>query len=147
MRAAANQSDFNLAADGIKCIPPMLESLRADKWLWATRFFKTRSQAVKVCAAGKVKRAGHAIKAATELRPGDCLEVPFPEGPGHRVIRIVACIEKRLGAPDARACYEETTPAETLEALKAWHQARRDVGPGRPTKRDRRELDRIRGFW
>lgn len=125
----------------------MLDSLRADKWLWATRFFKTRSQAVKACAAGKVKRGGHSIKAATELRPGDRLEVPFPEGPGHREIHVLACIEKRLGAPDARACYEETTPPETLEALKAWHLARRDVGPGRPTKRDRRELDRLRGFW
>lgn len=125
----------------------MLDSLRADKWLWATRFFKTRGLAVKACAAGKVKRAGHPIKAATELRPGDRLEIPFPEGPGHRVIQVVTCVEKRLGAPDARACYEETTPPETLDALKAWHQARREVGPGRPTKRNRRELDRVRGFW
>lgn len=127
--------------------PPMLESLRADKWLWATRFFKTRSQAGHACAAGKVKRAGHPIKAATELRPGDLLEIPFPEGPGHRDIRVLACIEKRPGAPEARACYEETTPPETFEALKQWHLARREAGPGRPTKRNRRELDRIRGFW
>jgi len=125
----------------------MLESHRADKWLWATRFFKTRALAVKACAAGKVKRAGHSIKAATELRPGDRLEIPFPEGPGHREIHILACSEKRRSAPEARACFEETTPPATLEALKAWHQARREVGPGRPTKRDRRELDRIRGFW
>lgn len=125
----------------------MSDSLRADKWLWATRFFKTRSLAVKACAAGKVKRSGLPVKAATELRPGDLLEIPFPEGPGHRSIRVIGCIEKRLGAPEARACYEETTPPEMLEALKAWHQARRDAGPGRPTKRDRREQDRIRGFW
>jgi ribosome-associated heat shock protein Hsp15 len=125
----------------------MTDSLRADKWLWATRFFKTRSLAAKSCAAGKVKRAGHPIKAATDLRPGDLLEIPFPEGPGHRSITVLACIEKRLGAPEARACYEESTPPETLEALKAWQQARREAGPGRPTKRDRRELGRIRGFW
>lgn len=125
----------------------MLEFLRADKWLWATRFFKTRALAVKACASGKVKRAGHPIKAATELRPGDRLEIPFPEGPGYREIHVLACIEKRLGAPEARACYDETTPPETLEALKAWHMARREDGPGRPTKRNRRELDRIRGFW
>ena len=85
----------------------MPESARTDKWLWAARFFKTRGQAGEMCAAGKVKRLGHCLKAASPLRPGDTLEIPFPEGPGTRTVTVTGLIEKRVGAPEARACYEE----------------------------------------
>jgi ribosome-associated heat shock protein Hsp15 len=77
----------------------MIDSVRCDKWLWAARFFKTRGQAAEMCAAGKVKRLGHALKASSSLHPGDLLEIPFPKGPGTRTVRIVALFEKRVGAP------------------------------------------------
>jgi ribosome-associated heat shock protein Hsp15 len=125
----------------------MLDSARADKWLWAARFFKTRGIAAEICAAGKVKRLGHALKAASALHPGDVLEIPFPAGPGARTVRIVALADKRLGAPEARALYEESTAPEIFEAQKNWHQARAEDQRGRPTKKDRRELGRIRGFF
>ena len=125
----------------------MSESLRADKWLWATRFYKTRGLAADACETGKVKRNGHPMKPSSPVQPGDLLEVPFAEGPGFRSISVKAVIVKRVGAPEARACYEDLTQQEVYEALKQWHEARRDAGKGRPTKHDRREIDKIHGFW
>ena len=90
---------------------------------------------------------GHCLKAASALHPGDVLEVPFPEGPGVRTVTVVGLIEKRVGAPEARACYEESTPTGGFEVQKNWHQARSEGTRGRPTKKDRRDIDKIHGFW
>jgi ribosome-associated heat shock protein Hsp15 len=125
----------------------MPESARTDKWLWAVRLFKTRGIAAEMCAAGKVRRAGHWLKAGSTPHPGDVLEIPFPDGPGARTISVIAIIQKRVGAPEARACYEELTPPEIFEAQKNWHAARLENPKGRPTKKDRREIDKIHGFW
>ena len=125
----------------------MSDSARADKWLWAVRFFKTRGLAAEMCASGKVRRLGRGLKASSSLHPGDVLEIPFPEGPGTRTITIVSLIEKRVGAAEARACYEESTAPEILLARKQWHQARSEGLRGRPTKKDRRAINRIRGFF
>lgn len=125
----------------------MPDTARTDKWLWAARFFKTRGLAAEMCAAGKVKRLGHALKASSALHPGDVLEIPFPEGPGTRRVSVVALIEKRVGAPEARACYDESTAPEVFEAQKLWHAARNEGLRGRPTKKDRREIERIRSFF
>ncbi len=125
----------------------MIDSVRADKWLWATRFFKTRNLAAEACANGKVKRLGHPLKAATPIHLGDVLEIPFPEGPGQRTIFVVSLISLRVGAPLAQACYEERTAAEIFAALKLWQTAKSEATKGRPTKRDRREIDKIHRFW
>ncbi len=125
----------------------MSESARCDKWLWAARFFKTRGLAAEMCAAGKVKRLGHLLKAASPLRSGDVLEIPFPEGPGTRMVTVMALIEKRVSAAEARACYVESTSPEVFEAQKNWHAARSEGLRGRPTKKDRREMNRIRSFF
>jgi ribosome-associated heat shock protein Hsp15 len=125
----------------------MPESDRADKWLWAVRLFKTRGIAAEMCAAGKVKRLGHPLKASSSLHAGDVIELPFPEGPGWRVVVVIDVIQQRVSAPQARACYEERTAADALEAQRLWHETRRDAPRGRPTKRDRRDIDRIRGFF
>ncbi|MES2660151.1 MAG: RNA-binding S4 domain-containing protein [Verrucomicrobiota bacterium] len=125
----------------------MSESSRADKWLWATRFFKTRGLAAEACANGKVKRNGHPMKPSSPMQPGDLLEIPFFEGPGVRHISVKAVIEKRVGAPEAQACYEDLTKPEIYEALKLWQTAKQEAAKGRPTKRDRREIDKIHGFW
>jgi ribosome-associated heat shock protein Hsp15 len=125
----------------------MTESTRCDKWLWAVRLFKTRALAAKMCAAGKVKRRGHTLKPATTLQPGDPLEVPYAAGPGTRHITVLTLPAKRISAPQARACYEEHIPPEVSAAREAWQQARQDGLRGRPTKRDRRTLERHRGFF
>lgn len=124
----------------------MTDSFRTDKWLWAVRLFKTRGLAAEMCAAGKVKRSGHLLKAASPLHPGDVLEIPFPEGPGVRKITVRALIAKRAGAPEARGCYEEDTAPEAFEAQKNWHLTRLENPGGRPTKKNRRDIDRIHGF-
>lgn len=129
------------------CGTLMSESIRADKWLWATRFFKTRGIAADVCLTGKLKRNGHQLKPASPVQPGDLLEIPFVEGPGVRQISVKAVIAKRVGAPEAQVCYEDLTKPEVYEALKAWQIARQEAAGGRPTKKDRREIDRIHGFW
>ncbi len=64
-----------------------------------------------------------------------------------REISVKAVIEKRVGAPEAQACYEDLTNPEVYEALKLWQVARQEAAKGRPTKRDRREIDKIHGFW
>lgn len=125
----------------------MHESARADKWLWATRFFKTRALAAEVCEEGKVKRNGHVLKPASSIQPGDVLEIPFPEGPGLRKISVKGVLEKRVGAPEAQACYEDLTDASVYEGQKQWYLDQKDAPRGRPTKRNRREIDRIHGFW
>jgi ribosome-associated heat shock protein Hsp15 len=125
----------------------MLNNARTDKWLWAARFFKTRGLVAEMCAAGKVKRLGYALKASSALRPGDVLEIPFPEGPGTRIIKVVVLIEKRVSAPEARVCYEESTAPEVFEAQGNWHASRSEGMRGRPTKKDRRQMNRIRGFF
>ena len=109
----------------------MSESIRADKWLWATRFYKTRGLAADACETGKLKRNGHPMKPASPVQPGDLLEVPFAEGPGFRSIFVRAVIVKRVGAPEAQACYEDRTKPEIYETLKQWHEAKRDAGKGR----------------
>ena len=123
-----------------------MEGARADKWLWATRFFKTRPDAAEACELGKVKRGGHLVKPATPLRINDVIEIPFHEGPGARTMRVKSLIEKRAGAAIAQACYEDLTPAEIYDEWKLAMQRKRDAG-GRPTKKERRDIGRIRGFW
>lgn len=125
----------------------MSDSIRSDKWLWAARFFKTRALAGEILCDGKVKRNGHVLKRSSSIQPGDVLEIPFVEGPGLREIVVTKVIEKRVGAPEARACYEERTQPEVFEALKNWQIAKEEAAKGRPTKKDRRAIDRIYEAW
>ncbi len=125
----------------------MSESIRADKWLWATRFFKTRALAGEILSDGKVKRNGHVLKRSSSVQVGDVLEIPFIEGPGLREILVRGVIDKRVGAPEAQACYEERTKPEVFEALKNWQIAKQEAAKGRPTKKDRRAIDQIKAEW
>jgi ribosome-associated heat shock protein Hsp15 len=125
----------------------MSDSIRADKWLWAARFFKTRALAGEILGDGKVKRNGHVLKRSSSIQPGDVLEIPFVEGPGLREIVVTKVIEKRVGAPEAQACYEERTKPEVFEVLKNWQIAKAEAAKGRPTKKDRRAIDKIKEAW
>ena len=125
----------------------MSDSIRADKWLWATRFFKTRALAADVLAEGKVKRNGHVLKRSSSIQSGDTLQIPFIEGPGLREILVTDVIAKRVGAPEAQACYEDKTLPDVYEKLKNWQLARLEAAKGRPTKKDRRAIDKVREDW
>jgi len=121
------------------------ESQRIDKWLWFARFRKTRGLAQDLCTGGHVTLNGATVaKPSTTVRPGDELELIL--GPFRRRLRVVALGVRRGPAPEAQALYEETVPPERLhDPVMAPTPAVRDAGSGRPTKRDRRVMDRFRG--
>jgi len=122
-------------------------SVRLDKWLWAARFFKTRSLASQAIAAGHVKAGGNRAKAAHLVKPGE--EISLQIGPYAHVLRVVALSSVRRGAPEARLLYEETPESlAAREALAAMLKAERTAftpALARPSKRDRRAIDRLRG--
>lgn len=127
-----------------------MEPVRVDKWMWAARLFKTRGLAAKACESGRVKADERILKASSELRGGELLELPFPEGPGTRVVRVVGLIDKRVGAPEARLACEEITPADVIESRRVWQENRShrlEGEQGRPTKRNRRQMEEKRGFF
>lgn len=125
---------------------PAKDKLRLDKWLWHARFVKTRSLAQKLAESGHVKLNGAAVgKAAQTVRPGDELELVL--GPMRRAVRVLALGERRGPAPEAQALYEETRPPERLGGFLGEHVAEvRPRGDGRPTKKDRRETERLKGL-
>jgi len=113
------------------------EALRLDKWLWYARFFKTRSLATKLVRGGRLRLNKQAIdKPHAQVRIGDVLT--FPQGHRVRVVKIAALASRRGPAPEAQALYEDLSPP----APRA--PGRRAPGTGRPTKRERRELESFR---
>ena len=117
------------------------DSLRLDKWLWYARFFKSRSLAAKVCATGKVRIDGTPVaKSHHKLKPGDVLT--FPQGQHIRVVKVLALGQRRGPAPEARLLYEDLKPPEAGNRLP--RDAARTQGSGRPTKRERRALEKLR---
>jgi ribosome-associated heat shock protein Hsp15 len=120
-------------------------ALRIDKWLWHARFRKTRALAQTLCAEGCVTLNGAVIhKPSALVRPGD--EVVLILGPMRRRVRVLALGERRGPAPEAQALYEDTAPPERLhDPVMAPSPAPREPGSGRPTKRDRRALDKWMG--
>lgn len=121
------------------------ESLRLDKWLWYARFFKSRSLATRLCEAGKVRLAGTVVsKTHQKIKCGDVLT--FRKGDHVRVIKIVALGTRRGPASEAQALYEDLAPPQRESRLPkgTGRVAARDPGEGRPTKRDRRAMDRFK---
>lgn len=119
-------------------------SVRADKWLWAVRLFKTRTLAAEACKAGHVKLAGANLKPARELRVGEVLTVQ--QGEITRTVKVAGLAERRVGAPAARELLEDLTPPEVYARQR--EQARLPMPPrgvGRPTKKLRRKLEKL-GF-
>ena len=121
--------------------------MRVDKWLWAARFFKTRSIATQAVEAGRALHNGNRVKPAKDVQAGDELTIRIGEHQWVVVVRAVSDV--RRGAPEAQKLYEEKeeSRAKRLEAI-ADRKALRGVGPvrlepGRPTKRDRRMIRRF----
>lgn len=115
-------------------------SVRVDAWLWAVRVFKTRSSATSGCRAGHVRVGGDRAKAAQPVRVGD--EVRVRIAGFDRVLTVQRLIVKRVSAAEAAECYLDLTPPPLREAVAL--APRRDRGAGRPTKRDRRDMERLR---
>lgn len=121
-----------------------MEKVRADKWLWAVRVYKTRSVAADACSAGKVKIDGESIKPAKELKVGDTLHITREQQ--RLVYKITKLIERRVGAPEAQACYEDQSPTEANGGIlpTAFRFPTREAGAGRPTKKERRDMGKYR---
>ncbi len=117
--------------------------MRVDVWLWAARFFKSRSLATAACRAGKVRLNGRVAKASALVAVGDRLAWRDPWRA--REVEVVELLLRRVGAPEAVRAYLDFSPALPTKAEQG-ALPQRDRGAGRPEKRDRRELDRLRGF-
>ncbi|MFH8975593.1 RNA-binding S4 domain-containing protein [Streptomyces sp. NPDC017890] len=119
------------------------ETVRVDSWIWAVRLIKTRSLGATACRGGHVRVNGERVKPAYSLRVGD--EVRLRQEGRERVVVVKRLIRKRVGAPVATQCYiDNSPPPPPREAVAP--AGIRDRGAGRPTKRDRRELERLRGL-
>ncbi|RCH56566.1 RNA-binding S4 domain-containing protein [Mucilaginibacter hurinus] len=128
---------------------PEKEKLRIDKYLWAIRLFKTRTLASDACKAGRVKKDGQNLKASYEVKLGDVYNVA--KGAERKVVKVTGMLENRVDAKTAVNFYEDLTPVEETHSFKSMFHApvlKRDRGTGRPTKRDRREIDDLQdGFF
>lgn len=117
------------------------ESVRVDSWVWAVRLFKTRSAATDACRGGHVKVNGISAKPAAPVRVGDTVAARVNDR--ERVVEVVRLVDKRLGPPAAAECLVDHSPPAPPrpDSVPAFLRL---AGAGRPTKRDRRRLDRLR---
>ena len=121
-------------------------TLRIDKWLWHARFFKSRTLASTLCAAGKIRVDGTVVtKAHMPVRPGQVLT--FVKERHVRVVKVLAIGTRRGPASEAQALYEDLSPPlpETAMPRRDAASGRREPGTGRPTKKERRKTDRLIG--
>lgn len=125
-----------------------MAKVRIDKWLWSVRIFKSRTLATDACKAGKVKVAGEAAKPSYMLAENEVVTVK-KDGFSFQY-RALTLIEKRVGAPIAVTCYEDVTPLEEKNKHNEWFlngmpaAEKRQRGAGRPTKRERREIEQFK---
>lgn len=120
----------------------MAEDVRVDKWLWAVRIYKTRSQATEACRKGHVSMGNLPVKPSRAVHIGDVVKIR--KSPVVRSFKILAMAEKRMSAKLIADFVVDVTPPEELEIQEMQNNMRwisRDRGTGRPTKKDRRELD------
>ena len=125
----------------------MAEKVRIDKWLWSVRIFKTRTLATNACKSGKVRINDSSVKPSYLLQVGEHIQV-HKDG-FYLQFKALKLISKRVGAPIAITCYENLTPEEELNKYNDWfvgkaQSERREKGSGRPTKKQRREIDEFK---
>ncbi len=128
----------------------MLDKVRIDKWLWSVRIYKSRTLANTAVKNGKVKVNGEPTKPSASIQRGD--EVVVNKNGFNFQLKVVDLIQKRVGAPIAQKCYIDQTPEEELNKFKDWFvgkaaSERREKGAGRPTKRERRNIDEFKSQW
>lgn len=124
------------------------EKLRIDKYLWSIRAFKTRSLATDACKAGRVKLSGQNLKPSHVVKIGETYTVQ--KGIEKKVIKVVGLLQRRVDAKTAVTYYQDLTPIEDTVAYKSEFNISnlsRDRGAGRPTKKDRREIDDLQEGW
>jgi len=121
--------------------------VRIDKYLWAVRQYKTRTMAGDACRSGKIKMNGMPVKASRELKVGDMIEISTPGLV--KKIKVLELLNNRVGAPKVAEYMEDLTPPDAIEQAKSVRQTsyeKRGRGLGRPTKRDRRDIDALKKY-
>jgi len=125
----------------------MEEVVRIDKWLWAVRVYKTRNQATLACKAGKVKVNEGSVKPSHEVKIGEVIDVNLSSL--HKKIRVIALLSNRVSAKLVDQFLEDLTPKEEYEGQKlkrVQYFEQRQKGIGRPTKKERREIDVLKKY-
>ncbi len=128
----------------------MADKVRIDKYLWSIRIFKSRTLATDACKEGKIKLHEENAKPSTMVTIGDVIDVVKD---GFKLkYKVVQLIEKRVSPILAKPCYEDLTPEDEINKYKSWFigkggPERRERGAGRPTKRDRREIDEFKDYY
>lgn len=120
-----------------------MESTRVDRWLWAVRLFKTRAAANEACRGGHVQLEGAKVKPSAAVKVGDTVRVRA--GEREHIVEVARVIDKRVGAALAAQCLVDHSPPPPPREPMAGQVPRRDRGAGRPSKRERRQLERARG--
>ena len=119
--------------------------VRMDKWLWAARLFKTRSLAADAIKGGKVKVDGNPVKPSREVKEGDIIQVQIEQL--HKVVEVKTIIKNRVSAKQVPEVYNDLTPKEEYERIEFMHAYKaewRDRGAGRPTKKERRMIEKMK---
>ncbi len=126
-----------------------MDKVRIDKWLWSVRIFKSRTVASDACRAGKVRIGESVAKPSDKVAVGQ--HVFVKKGGFNLEFLVKKLIDKRVGAPLAQTCYENLTPEEEMNKFNAWFTGnvvpgRREKGAGRPTKKERRQIDALKSW-
>ncbi len=121
--------------------------LRVDKWLWSVRIFKSRSKATTACKTGKIRIGEHILKPSSMISVDQSIEIK--KDGFNLIFKILKLIEKRVSASLAQECYINQTSEEELNKFKDWYIGKgrnelRQRGAGRPTKRDRRDIENFK---
>ena len=119
--------------------------VRIDKWLWAARLFKTRSIAADAIKGGKVKINDNAVKPSHEVKEGEIIQVQIEQL--HKVVQIKTLVKNRVSPKQVPEVYTDLTPAEEYERIEFMHAYKsewRDRGAGRPTKKERRMMEKLK---
>jgi ribosome-associated heat shock protein Hsp15 len=121
-----------------------MDEVRLDKWLWAARFFKSRTLAAAACRGGKVDANDQAARPSRAVREGDLLAITLSHG--KRVVRVVELSDRRGSGTDAARLYQDLSPPAPPRDTRIAPPPYRPPGSGRPTKRERRLTERLRGW-
>lgn len=124
-----------------------MDAIRIDKWLWAVRLFKTRSQAADACKGGKIKIGGNNVKPAREVKVGE--EISISLVVFMKTVRVKAILKNRVGAKLVPDYMEDLTPQSEYDKQKMHNEINieyRDRGEGRPTKKQRRVIERLKKY-
>ena len=124
-----------------------MDTVRIDKWLWMVRLFKTRSMATEACNAGKVKMDGNNLKPSKNIKENEIYVVRI--GQLEKTVQVLGSPKSRVGAPLVPQFYTDLTPPEEYERVKmlSMRFEHRDRGEGRPTKRDRRQIEFVKNLY